>query len=155
MQKLHEIKQREEEVVLQQFNEQLRQEREKQKIYFEMSKAAFEERVKRNEALIENFVDSPNSWKKLQTQIEKIQNKLDKAILSPPSVPIISPPAIPPVPPADAVTMDFSPSSFLSWTFGAIAVTGLVAWSLKSKENMAAASNIMQAAKAVLNYGKS
>lgn len=126
----------------------------------ERYRADFEKRMKGTELLMKKLNNLPNksedaALSKLKKQIEKIQRKLEDTIPPIPPVSTASQPEIPPAPPADPVTEDFSPSSFLSWTFGAIAVTGLVAWSLKSKENMAAASNIMHAAKAVLNYGKS
>ncbi len=152
------MKRHEDEAVLQKFNSDLRTEREQLKIDFEKSKAALEERRRHTEACIREFVDSPHSkaedvmWSRLQTQIEKIQHKLEDTIPPiPASISVSSQPAVPAASPARSEADDFSPLSFLGWTIGAVSAAGLIAWGLKSKDNMAAVSDIVHTVNVVLN----
>ncbi len=150
------MKRRGDEAVLQRFNSDLRTERERLKTNFEKSKATIEERRRGNEALIREFINAPHAKtdnvmrSRLQIQIEKTQSKHEDTI---PPIPV---PASfsSAAPPAKPVPDDFNPISFLGWTFGAVSVAGLIAWSLKSKKNTAAALDIVQTVNAILNPGR-
>jgi len=156
MEEIRAMKRREDEAVLQKFNCDLRTERERLKIDFEKSKATIEERRRHTETLIREFVDATHSKtddvmrSRLQIQIEKIQHKLEETI---PPIPasVSSLPAIPAAPSAISEADDFSAVSFLGWTLGAVSIAGLIAWGLKSKDNMAAVSDIVHTANVVLN----
>jgi hypothetical protein len=102
--------------------------------------------------------DDPRFEQDINTLVSK-QLELQHKILQftvpplpvPASVSISSQPAVPTAPPANPAPDDFSPLSFLGWTFGAVSIAGLIAWGMKSKDNMAAVSDIVHTANVVLN----
>lgn len=149
------MKQREDEAVLQKFNSDLRTERERLKTNFEKSKAIIEERRRCNEVLIREFINAPHSKtdkvmrSRLQTQIE-----LEDTIPPIPVPSVSSLPAIPDAHPTNPVTDDFNPLSFLGWTLGAVSIASLIAWGLKSKNNMATVLDIVHLTNTALNPGR-
>jgi len=63
-------------------------------------------------------------------------------------------PAVPAAPLARSEADDFSPLSFLGWSLGAVSISGLIAWGLKSKDNMTSVLDIVHVVNASLNPGR-
>lgn len=154
MEEIRGMRRHENEAALQKFNSDF----EHLKIDFEKSKAVIDERVRHIEALTRELVDTPHSkaedvtWSRLQTQIEKIQRKLEekpvpKQVIKAPEVPSL-------LPTPNKTADDYSPASFLGTTFALAGLVCLVAWGIRSGDNMATVSDIVHTVNAVLNPGR-
>lgn len=91
--------------------------------------------------------------KRLELQHKILQFTIPPKLVTA-SVSVSSLPAVLAAPPADPTSNNFSPLSFFGWTLAGVSVAGLIAWGLKSKNNMTTISDIVHTVNAVLKPGR-
>ncbi len=84
----------------------------------------------------------------------ELEHRILQFTIPPIPVSVSSQLAVQAAPPARSEADDFSPLSFLGWTIGAVSIAGLVAWGLKSKNNMSTVLDIVHIANASFNPGR-